>query len=139
MRGRAFRVIPGRQGRATMKRAAILGLHIAVMACSVGAWLWTDEMTWNYGGAAWAFWIAAWQARDKAIERNDVATADGAEEELAPLKQEAARWGFWRQTAWYTSIGILVVSLLLVVRVRSKTAVACHRAPQFRPLLSAPN
>jgi hypothetical protein len=93
-----------------MKRRMTLTLHIAVVVCSVGCWLWVDKTTWKHGGAQWAYWRARRDA-----ER---------EEDLAPLLAEVRRWGFWRDVAWTTSAAVCAVGLVLMVAFRSKAATA---------------
>ena len=111
-----------------MKQYAILTLHTIVVTCSVASYFWVDRTTWAYGGAAWEYWTATWEARLKVPEGTLQLPESGdafdkIDEEMALLRHRARDAYFWREMAWYTSLGLFLLSVLLLALLRSKMAI----------------
>jgi hypothetical protein len=123
-----------------MKQYALLTLHIIVAMCSVVSFFWVDRTTWALGGAAWRYHDAAWEARRKVPETTLNAPESGdtlerSEEKMAPFLHRARDAYFWREIAWYISLGVFLLSVLLMAIFRSKMAmlsfVVCLVATAF--------
>ena len=102
-----------------MKLFRILALHCTILVLAAGSLVGEYVTTWRFGGASWAYFPARWKATDADIE-NKPRPEGSSEEDLNKLLAVAGRWGFWRQTFWWSSVGVCVLSLLLTLLSRNR-------------------